>query len=57
MMPVDCPKENEYRIFDCILDELLVKKAAESNLKLLVLVLDMCLEEPNRLVIKFHYKS
>ncbi|CAH1392740.1 unnamed protein product [Nezara viridula] len=48
MMPVDCPKENEYRIFDCILDELLVKKAAESNLKLLVLVLDMCLEEPNR---------
>ncbi|XP_066909621.1 mucosa-associated lymphoid tissue lymphoma translocation protein 1 [Halyomorpha halys] len=48
MMPIDCPKESEYRIFDCILDELLVKKAAESNLKLLVFVLDMCLEEPNR---------
>lgn len=50
MMPVDCPGQNDYKMADCIWDELLKQKANEKKLKVLVTVLDMCLKVPDRFV-------
>ncbi|XP_073994040.1 mucosa-associated lymphoid tissue lymphoma translocation protein 1-like [Rhodnius prolixus] len=46
IMPVDCPDVAEYKMADCICDELLVMKAKENKLKLLVMLFDACLKVP-----------
>ncbi|XP_014259160.1 mucosa-associated lymphoid tissue lymphoma translocation protein 1 homolog [Cimex lectularius] len=46
MMPIDSP--STIKMVDCICDQMLIMKAKTNKLRLLVLMMDMCLEIPKR---------